>query len=189
MSKELIGRGDFEIAIVRLGVKLDFVVPMVNTAELIYVLSGAGYKLSQNPNNPEHFVGTKEKENVEFYIDGSRRVFGASSITIDHTLATINEIFSLTKKHLGYEMKDYVSFFEVEINGVYGIQKDVYRAISKLYQDSKDMLKINELLGFKSAQIALKIGPYNENINSKVLPTCSRLDSFVETVNWQRSLK
>jgi hypothetical protein len=152
----------FRLLNFRLGVKLEYVVPVINFAELAFLLQKSGYFI--NNTNQIYFSGSKGA--VQFYLDGMKDVFGVIATTVDDTVATIHEIFTLTNEELDFDLNDYVGFFEFEINANYYLQTDAYVTMAKLFQDSSDMKTLNRILKGNFAQTSLKLTPATKNINN-----------------------
>jgi len=159
-----IGPSRFELTGIRLGVKLDYIVPVLNFAELAFILRKSGYIMDQAGPNPVYFIGTKG--HVGIYIDGMKGVFGAQAENVDDVQETTNEIFSLSEEAFDVDLNKFVSFFEIEINAFYRMGKDVYTAMAKLFQDSSDMKKLKDILKGDYSQISLRMTPSAKNINS-----------------------
>jgi hypothetical protein len=155
----------FELVDVRLGVKLHYVVPVINFAELALLLQKSGYNISQTSPAPVYFTGVRGA--VQIYIDGMKGVFGATAANIDNTVEAIDEIFAVANQSFDFDLNKYVSFFEIEINATCNIHKDVYVIMAKLFQDSSDMKMLNKILKGNYAQISLKLTPAGKNINNQ----------------------
>ncbi len=152
----------FRLISVRLGVKLEYVVPIINFAELAFLLQKSNYFM--NTSNPIYFTGYKGV--VQLYFDGMKGVFGAIAMSVDDTVATVNEIFNLINEEFDLNLNRYVGFFEFEINADYYVQTDAYVAMAKLFQDSSDMKALNKILKGNFAQTSIKLTPASKNINN-----------------------
>lgn len=142
--------------VVRIGARLEYVIPVVSAAELALLLSNAGYTMGQHKSIPESFGGSKG--DAEVYIDGSKRVLGASSPTIETSIATVNEIFDLpTKVYPGTDLRKYASFYEADITAMYSTDNDTYSMMSGVFSDSNDFTKIGKILEGKYVQFSLRL--------------------------------
>lgn len=152
-----------ELANIRLGAKLEYVVPIINFTELAFALQKSGYSI--NPPGPQPiFTGIRGTSQV--YLDGIRGVFGAHTPNLDDAISTVEDIFATVKEEFDFELDKYVSFFEFEINATYYTNKDVYGEMANLFQDSSDMKTLNNILEGSYAQTSLKLTPLARNINS-----------------------
>jgi hypothetical protein len=113
----------FELTSIRLGAKLEYVVPVINFMELAFVLQKSGYRIDQTGPQPS-FIAIRAT--TQIYIDGMKGVLGAQALNVDDTVSTIEDIFAITKEAFGFDLSKYVSFFEFEINATYYMNKDVY---------------------------------------------------------------
>lgn len=155
----------FHHVLVRFGARLEYVIPIVSSAELAALFGEVGYRIVQNPNNPELFVCNKGS--TEVYLDGLRRVVGAQSESIDNSLKAFNEIFDLSKRAEVTDLRKHVSFYECEINAIYRPKEDVYSMMSRLYRDSQTLLEFNKILGGEFMQFNLKLTPSGKRFNRK----------------------
>jgi hypothetical protein len=154
----------FQYLLIRLGARLDYVVPVFLPADIGFLLSKLEYRVTINPDNTEHIVGQKPK--TEIYMDGSKRVLGVRSDTILNTVDALRELSSIIKSDLTIDLGKYVSFYEFEIQGLFHSDKDIYLAFSNLYGDSSDFVRIKKLLGNDYSQFVLKLVPSGKNIDS-----------------------
>jgi hypothetical protein len=155
---------DLQFTLIRLGARLDYVVPVILAADITNLFTKLGYQISVNPSNLEHIVG--QKSDTEVYLDGSKRVFGARSDTVSNTVSALEKFKIAITKNLNVDLGHYVSFYEFEIQGYFDIEKEIYEVFSGLYQDSSDLKVIQEIMGGKYSQFSLKLVPSGKNINT-----------------------
>lgn len=93
-------------------------------------------------------------------------MLGAQSLSIDDTVNTVEDIFSITEEAFGFDLTKYVHFFEFEVNATYYMDKDVYGLMANLFQDSSDMKILNKIFEGDYAQTSIKLTPSTKSINS-----------------------
>ncbi len=155
----------FQSSNIRLGIKLDFIVPVIGPYEVVMVLSHLGYNTITNSANPEQIQG--EKLNATVYVDNGKRIIGVHSATVEDSVNSIEDVLGTIQKIFAIDLHQYINFYEFEINASYYIDNNnAYSEISKLYSDSKDLSNFNEIIGQKLSQSSIKLTPYGKHINN-----------------------
>lgn len=137
---------------------------MFAPGEIGFLLSKEGYQFSIDPTNPESIQAVKGTSQI--YLDGSRRVFGARSDTVQNSISAVGELYSIVKTGLQIDIAKYVKFYEFELNATYFAGEDVYAKFVNLYKDSVDLVTLKEILGGEYSQANLKLASSGRNINS-----------------------
>jgi hypothetical protein len=163
LVKKLPEEKKFDVLDIRLGIKLNYVIPVINFGEFAYALIQSNYKVEQNQTVKELFAG--QKGTTEIYLDGLKGVFGAHSMTVENAVTTVKEMMAITNKTFDLTIEEFVSFYEFEMTGNYKAGSNTYKMLSKLYQDSAHIKQINHILGGDYSQVSIKIAPSARTIN------------------------
>lgn len=152
---------------IRLGVRLEYVVPICASLEIIQVLEAMGYQVDINPANPDSMQANGE--NSQIYVDLSKRVMGViASTTTTNAVTELKQFFIAVKERLDADLNNFVQFYEFEINYFYKVGQNVYESFSKLYCDCSDMAILNEILGERYSQTIVKLAPSAQDVHSKI---------------------
>ncbi|HEX9677279.1 hypothetical protein [Nitrososphaera sp.] len=163
MVKKIPEKSKFEFLDVRLGIRLKYLVPILNFGEFATWLVGAGFKIQQTANVLDNFQG--QKGSVDIYLDGNKGVFGVHAASIETAITTTREMIAIiSKNYTSIESRIYFYEFDVTANYYYGA--DVYAKFATLFQDSKDIELINEVLGGGYSQGDIHFMPTGKNIDS-----------------------
>lgn len=163
MTRKLPEPIKYDILDTRLGVRLNYIVPVIDFAEFALALVQSGFKVQQNQTVKELFAG--QKGTSELYLDGLKGVFGVHAQSIENAVTTVKDMIGIVNKTFDLKIEDYVSFYEFEITANYKAGGNTYKMLSKLYQNSEHMKQFNKILGGEYSQISVKLTPINKTIN------------------------
>jgi hypothetical protein len=162
---EIKEKAHFQLIETRLGVKLDYIVPVIQPVETGIILRNIGYRVEVNSTNAEQVRASKS--NIEVNIDATRRVLSINAPSIDDAVASYEEAIAIINKTLDFDLTKYVAFYEFYVSAFFNLYQDVYSLMSNLYQDSSDMKVLNEILHEEGySQFGLRLSPKGKNINT-----------------------
>lgn len=154
----------FEIISIRLGAKIYSVLPPVSIEDFVAILQAAGFHDIRQMTS-QNFRGAKGK--AEFYIDQIKGVFGVISPNFKDTMNVFDDIIKAIKQYWRVNLIDYIGFYETETVINYHSNKDVYKKISNVYQDSKYMKKFSTLLGTPIGTFNMRLVPHGKSASSE----------------------
>ena len=129
----------------RLGIKIKDVFWPFDVISISDVLERLGFEDIRS--TPDQRVITAVKKQYDFYLDQPKMAFGFNADTPEMLIAAQKEFFATFKKDLNLDMEEHIRFYEIEHRMKYNTKNDVYEAVESLYSDSRDIDKINQLIG------------------------------------------
>ncbi len=154
----------FQLYALTLGIKLDYVIPIVGPTDYLTIFDILGYGINPLTNNPDQIQG--QKQNTSVVVDNGRRIIAINSVDIDQAYTSLSEILFLIKDIFNIELKKFIIFYETDITGYYYIDnEDVYETMAKLYSDTNYLNDFSDIIGIKVQQSNIKLTPLKKNIN------------------------
>ncbi len=168
----------------RLGVRLNDIFWPFDTITLADTLSKLGYENIQQ--SPDQRNISAERENVRFYLDKPKMVFGFHSNAPESLISIQKEFFASISKEILEKFEEHVKFYEFEHKAKQMTEKNTFDTIQDLFMDSNDIQKINQAIGLPVKPLGINVikeegSPENENwYQVEVIPlTTSSPNTFI----------
>lgn len=138
----------------RFGFRLKSIFWPLDTQEVSQILDKTGYKnIEIDPNGGIRGL----KNNVEFYSDRIKMVFGFYANTTDSLIAAQKEFFASAQKDYGTNLHNFIRFYEIE-NAISYHLENSENTLSNIFSDSSDMNEITSIVGQETRLSKLEVG-------------------------------
>lgn len=142
----------------RLGVKIFSVLTPIDAVQFVKIMEAIGFHdIQGTATAPDAFRGFKGS--TQFYVDQTKRVFGVIARNANETFKTFGDIVEGIKDYWRVDIPTYIGFYEFEYNASYHSSQNAYKVMSKVYQDSKLVKKLSQLIGEPVATFNIRLTP------------------------------
>ena len=144
----------------RFGFRLKSIFWPLDNVQVNQILEKTGYKDFQLDANDGIRAA---KNNVNFYSDRVKMVFGFHATTTDTLIAAQKEFFASSQKDFAINLNTVIRFYEIE-NAISYHLDNSKNTLGTIFSDSSDMSNINRIIGQNIILSKLEVGSANTSI-------------------------
>lgn len=144
----------------RFGFRLKSIFWPLDNIQINQILEKTGYKnFELDVNNGLRAA----KNNVDFYSDRVKMVFGFHATTTDTLIAAQKEFFASAQKDFAVNLNNSIRFYEIE-NAISYHLDNAKNTLGEIFSDSPDMRDINRIIGQDTVLSKFEVGSANTSI-------------------------
>ena len=144
----------------RFGFRLKSIFWPLDPQEISQILDKTGYKNIQI----DASGGVQAtKNNIEFYSNRLKMVFGFYANTVDSLISAQKEFFASAQKESNANLHNFIRFYEIENAISYRLETS-NNTVAGMFSDSSDMMHLSNLLDQDTVLSKLEIGKANSSI-------------------------
>ena len=144
----------------RFGFRLKSLFWPLDAQQVSQILDKTGYKNIEIDSSGGVRAG---KNNVDFYSDRVKMVFGFYASTTDGLIAAQKEFFASAQKDFGANLHNFIRFYEIENAISYNLETSK-NTVQGVFSDSADMKQISDVIGQEAVLSKLEVGKANASI-------------------------